>query len=664
MTDNTSSIALIGLGPRGISVLERLVAQLNTVSHPPEKLTLHLIDDAQHGGGKIWDINQPKYLCMNTFAHGMTLFSETNSTVEAPVVEGPTIYEWIRLTLGDAHVSPGARDYVAAHPLDPQVLEEFGRAELEKLRPESYLPRALYGHYILWFFRSVLQDVPEWVEVKQHHARVVDIESRDGADVLHLNNDTTVEAGSTLAVTGWQNQGYTENERWILKTLEDNPSLRWIRADNPIDQGVDSIKDNEKVLVRGLGMGFFDILILSTVGRGGKFVEDSSKPWGMRYEATGTEPTFAAASRRGYPFLPQSDEDSLPPAAEIPRLKKVVAELSHRTGARSINYDTEVWPAVARDAYQAYIDTLARVEPESLHTSREDIIAALDATPVDAGVAYNGLAQLDEVIKRHTTKDFSLLRWMHLLTEDFSSQQELTEHIVQSLCEDLAEAQKGPDSPVRAALWSVGFSRKPTQVLGAEGRYTLESRHHMFDKAITLGQTTCSGPPPFRTQQLLALVDAGIVSFVGGNPVLGTNADAGEWTMSSSASGGKRIPGTTLLDAWVHKPDIRRTPHDSFMHSLVESGRVRAFTETARDGIEVPTGSPAEDPDTRQVHNADGTVDERLHLVGIPAHAEYPDTTLAPPIPGTDSWFIQEADKAAVHAAQVALGLPNQQPEQ
>lgn len=133
---------------------------------------------------------------------------------------------------------------------------------------------------------------------------------RDGADILHLNNDTTVAAGSTLAVTGWQNQGYTENERWILKTLEENPSLRWIRADNPIDQGIDSIKDNEKVLVRGLGMGFFDILILSTVGRGGKFVEDSSKPWGMRYEATGTEPTFAAASRRGYPFLPQSDEGS------------------------------------------------------------------------------------------------------------------------------------------------------------------------------------------------------------------------------------------------------------------------------------------------------------------------------------------------------------------
>lgn len=655
MTDNTSSIALVGLGPRGISVLERLVAQLKTVTEPPEKLRLHLIDDAQHGGGKIWDINQPKYLCMNTFAHGMTLFSEAGSTVSAPVVEGPTIYEWIRLMLGDDNVPDGARTYVANHPLDPQVLEEFRREDLEELRPESYLPRALYGHYILWVFKSVLKDLPEWVEVIQHHARVIDITPSDNADILTLNNDTTVTANSILAVTGWQNQGYTENEKWILETLEQNPSLRWIRADNPIDQGVGSIKDNEKVLVRGLGMGFFDILILSTQGRGGKFIEDPSKPWGLRYEATGAEPTFAAASRRGYPFLPQSDEGCLPPAAEIPRLKKVVAELSHRTGSRSINYDTEVWPAVARDAYQAYIETLARVEPESLKASREEIIATLDATPVDAGVAYYGLAQLDEVIKRNTTKEFSLLRWMHPLTEDFSDQHELTEHIAQNLCEDLAESQKGPDSPVRAALWSVGFSRKPTQILGAEGRYTLESRHNMFDKAIYLGQTTCSGPPTFRTQQLLALVDAGIVSFVGGNPVLGTNSAAGEWTISSSASGGKRIPGTVLLDAWVHKPDIRRTPQDPFMRSLVKSGRVRAFTETTSDGIEVPTGSPAEDPNTRQVHNIDGRVDERLHLVGIPAHAQYPDTTLAPPIPGTDSWFIQEADKAAVHAAKVAL---------
>ncbi len=62
------SIALIGLGPRGVSTLERLVAHFNVVENPPQEFHLHLIDDAQHGGGRIWDTTQTKALCMNTFA--------------------------------------------------------------------------------------------------------------------------------------------------------------------------------------------------------------------------------------------------------------------------------------------------------------------------------------------------------------------------------------------------------------------------------------------------------------------------------------------------------------------------------------------------------------------------------------------------------------------
>ena len=74
MSTISPSIAIIGLGPRGVSTLERLVAHFNAVEKPPQEFHLHLIDDAQHGGGRIWDITQTKALCMNTFAHGMTLF--------------------------------------------------------------------------------------------------------------------------------------------------------------------------------------------------------------------------------------------------------------------------------------------------------------------------------------------------------------------------------------------------------------------------------------------------------------------------------------------------------------------------------------------------------------------------------------------------------------
>lgn len=656
MPNQLPAIALIGLGPRGISTLERMIARLNAATDHPKSLTLHLIDDAQHGGGRIWDINQTTALCMNTFAHGMTLFAEPGSTVEAPVVQGPTIYEWVRLHLGETDgIAQEKLDYVKNHPLDDAVTERFTREELEAIKPASYPPRALYGYYLLWFFNSILRDVPEWVTLKQHLARATAIDSREGFDEITLNNGETLTASATVAVTGWQNQGYGEQDKWILHTLEDHPDLTWIRADNPIEQNIEGIKDNESVLARGLGMGFFDVLILTTVERGGKFVDDPSKPWGIRYEATGNEPTYYASSRRGYPFMPQSDDGGLPPAAEIPRLKKVVAELSQREGRRSIDYDTEVWPAVLRDAYQAYVETLARVEPEALKADVAEIIQALDDANIDASQVFNGIKAVDEVIERYTTKRFSLLRWIHLLPANFDNAEELTAYLVERMTEDLHESELGQDSPVRAALWSIGFSRKPTQVLGAEGRYTVESRHRMFDKAINLGQLSCSGPPIFRTRQLLALVDAGIVKFVGGNPLLGTERHTGEWTTSSPSSGNVRYHGTTLLDAWVNKPDIRRTPVDDFTRNLVDSGRVHPFTELWEDGTELPTGSVDQHPVSRRVIDAEGNEDPRLHMVGIPAHAQYPDTTISPPIPGTDPWFIQETDKAAVSAVKIAL---------
>ncbi|WP_018296959.1 FAD/NAD(P)-binding protein [Corynebacterium lubricantis] len=650
------SIAIIGLGPRGVSTLERLIARLNTVDNPPERLVLHLIDDAQHGGGKVWDINQTKALCMNTFAHGMTLFAEPGATVEAPVIEGPTIYEWVRLHLGDtSEVSPEKLAFVEKHPLQPEVNERFSDEELGAIRPESYPHRALYGYYLLWFFHSILKDVPEWVTVVQHKARATNIHAVDDHDVITLDNGEDVTASATIAVTGWQNQGMGEQEKWIKHTLETHPNLNWIRADNPIEQDIDSIKDNENVLARGLGMGFFDVLIMTTTERGGQFVDDENASGGVRYIPTGKEPTFYASSRRGYPFMPQSDDGGLPPAAEIPRLKKVVAQLSSRSGRRSIDYDVEVWPAVLRDAYHAYVKTLARVEPEALKADLDTIVAAIDDAEIDASVVFNGVTAMDDVITQYTTKRFSLLRWLHLIPATFDNTEELTAYLVQRMQEDLSDAEAGQDSPVRAALWSIGFSRKPTQVLGAEGRYTVESRHHMFDKAIALGQLACSGPPIFRTRQLLALVDAGVVRFIGAHPFLDTDRHTGEWTMSSPSSGGVRYKGTTLLDAWVNKPDYRRKPVESLSLNLVEKDRVRLFTDVAEDGTELPTGSVEQDPQTRRVINPDGVQDPRLHMVGIPAHSQYPDTTISPPIPGTDPWFIQETDKAANSAATIAL---------
>lgn len=93
------ALAVVGAGPRGISVIERIAAALRE-RPTPTPLTIHVIDDAEHGAGRIWETDQSRTLCMNTLAARVTLFTEPGSTVTAPVVEGPTQYEWIQLLRG------------------------------------------------------------------------------------------------------------------------------------------------------------------------------------------------------------------------------------------------------------------------------------------------------------------------------------------------------------------------------------------------------------------------------------------------------------------------------------------------------------------------------------------------------------------------------------
>ena len=47
--------------------------------------------------------------------------------------------------------------------------------------------------------------------------------------------------------------------------------------------------------------------------------------------------------------------------------------------------------------------------------------------------------------------------------------------------------------------------------------------------------------------------------------------------------------------------------------------------------------------------------DPRVHLVGIPTHAQLADTTISP-MPGTDPLMLQETDAAAGSALRIALG--------
>lgn len=620
----TPAIAIVGMGPRGISVLERLTARMDDSSSP---VTIHLIDEAQHGAGRVWETDQNKTLCMNTRAGAVTLFTEPGATVNAPVLEGPTLYEWIQLLRGESEkVAAVKRELFAQHPPVPQISTEY-RAELAATRPESNPTRALYGEYLRWVFAVVLARLPESISTVSHHHRVEAITAEGAADILHLANGSQVRADATVLAYGWVAPRFNDEEQRLTES-----GLRWIAPGNPVEQNYAAIPAGEDVLVRGLGMGFYDVMALTTIERGGRFVEDATTRSGLRYEASGKEPHFLVASGRGYPFHPKSEYNELPPTMPRRRLREVIEKLQ---GTKDIDFAAQVWPAIARDSYEAYITTLERVNPAALLRPQEEILAVIDSTaPDDLGATLAPLV----------TRPWDMNQRMYQIAGFNGAISALTAHIAECLASDIQEAAAGHDSPMKAALWSLSQSRKPASILGAEGRYTRESRAGCYAQFLSFGQMVGSGPPLFRVRQLLALVDAHLVRFLGDHPTLTIESD--HFTLTS---GPRSASAPTLVDAFMHKPDIHAAG-DPLTRGLVETGRVRPFAYHGQD-----TGSPETDGATRRTVHPDGGLDERLHIVGIPTYAQWPDTTISP-MPGTDPLMLQETDKTASSLLKVVSG--------
>ncbi len=643
------SIAIVGMGPRGISLVERLAAHLNQDGNQ-QPLTLHLIDDAQHGAGRIWDTAQTHTLCMNTLAGAVTLFTEPGSTVGAPPVEGPTLFEWIKLVRGERSGLPAAKlRLFDAHEVRESDLDPAFAEELAATREESNPSRALYGIYLRWVFTVALDLLPESVRIINHYARVTAIRDAGDHDVLELSDASRVEASATVLAYGWQVPAAGAEEERLAAATGAGSGLHWVRPDNPVEQPLGDLPAGQAVLTRGMGMGFFDVMALTSLGRGGRFVEDPAARSGLRYVPSGTEPHLVVASGRGYPYLPKSEYHALPPRAPLPRFG---AALESTAGKSSLDFAADLLPAILRDAYAEYYTVQERTDPDALRVPLAEILERIDATFVTGTSLAAACGQLTTALDGVSSTPLDLAYWANPLADTAQTHvsgmdaAELTAYIAGGLARDITEATRAANSPLKCALWVISSARKPSSIAASNGRLDWDSRTTAYKEFMAFGQMVGSGPPLFRTRQLLALVDAGLITFLGPRPQL-TWADAADSSDAAFTltSAGRQATSAWLVDAWMHQPDVRRIA-DPMSDSIAQ--RSRPFVDGGHT-----TGSPETTVDRRTVH-PDGTVDPRLHIVGIPTYAQWPDTTISP-MPGTDPLMLQETDRTAASLAQAAF---------
>ena len=664
------AIAIVGLGPRGGSLIERLGAHLSARPHSGP-LELHLIDDAQAGAGRIWRTDQHRELCMNTLADAVTLFTEPGSTVTGPVREGPTLYEWCLLVRATDTAQRGAADAAVAvvpaaraaaftaHPARAGVAADY-REELDGIRPESHPSRALYGEYLVWFLDRALAELPQDVTVTVHRARAVSLSRVSGRERLTLDTGERLTVDSVILATGWLPRASTPDERRLGDAVFGRPELSRVPQGSPVDQQLDRVRPGEHTIVRGLGMGFFDSMALLTIGHGGEFVPDAEAPGGLSYRPSGREPILHVTSRRGVPFRAKSLYHSLPPQAPQELLRGVDWD----SAERPIDFDRQLWPRIVGDAFLAHATVLAAERPDALAggpAALDAIDAAVreavartvaDRDPSTPAATVDAIAAAVAPHIPDRADRFDLAGELDPTARGFDSPEQYEAWIRERVIADLAEAELGRAGALKAGLWSISSARAVAARIGTHGGFDAESCRSGFPLLHAIGGMAGSGPPAFRNRQLLALQAAGLVRFIG--PAATVTVEERGIVASSPRVAGSEVTATGIIDAWMHFHDITAS-NDPLTLDLLSAGRARAFRVAGREpGGDIETRGFDIDPATGLLIGSGGTVDPAVHIAGIPVDDTLHDTIISP-MPGTDPTMLRETDRVAASALGIAL---------
>src|SRR4051812_26707286 len=245
-------IVIVGAGPRGLGVFERLTA-LYAEREPGWGLHVHLVDPGEPGQGTHSSL-QPDHLLTNTVAGQITLFTDSSVRDAGPIKPGPSLLDWAR--------AAGYR----------RVSRRFVRTNTdgEEIHENDYLPRAMLGEYLTYVYDRLAGSLPRNMRLTHYRRMAEDIEPlRDGRLCVLIAGAFPIIADCVVMTTGHsENRASLEDERLqrqVLSGQRKNPRLQFLRSVHPI-QALQSISADARVSIQGIGLTAYDIVSELTVG--------------------------------------------------------------------------------------------------------------------------------------------------------------------------------------------------------------------------------------------------------------------------------------------------------------------------------------------------------------------------------------------------------------
>ncbi|CAF1472298.1 unnamed protein product, partial [Didymodactylos carnosus] len=603
----TRKIAVVGVGARGLTVLERITAIYNRKLNGYE-LDVHLIDPEMNGQG-VHSSSQRQHLLTNTVPCQITLFGDHTVVEAGPPQNGPTFLEWARAQ-NYRKIAYGQYCKVGEGLDTGAVIEE-----------NEYLPRALLGEYLTWVYEYLISHLPAGVHVYRHKEMV--------SKLCRVNNNLfklTLTSGQCLVVdcavltTGHGQNTMDPIEMEYLKFVNDNKDsnlhLQYLRA-YPLKQ-LKQIDKDAVVAIQGMGLSALDVLAELTCGRGGKFIEKEKGE--VSYLPSGFEPKIYVFSRSGLPLSARGNNQKGIGGKYTPRfftrsnINRLIENARMKRGSPQLEFEQELMPILIREMCYVYESTL------NGEWSEADKFEASEETGTIIRHLFNPLATTDE----------------------FNDMNSFTNWIIDFVKDDLKHADQGNvSSPVKAATDLIRDVRDNLRYVIDNRGLTPESHKYLLENFVPTMNRIAVGPPKEKNQELLALIRAGIVHLA---CVSNPQVICGKTTASfmiQSKDMNHQICADVLIKAMV-EPFYPERDDSLLMKNMLEDRLIRPF----RNGNFHPGGI-----DIGKHHNVidgDGEPVQNLWALGnIVEGANF--YTFVLPRPLANSQAVQDAGKCVLN---------------
>ncbi|MHA7854674.1 FAD/NAD(P)-binding protein [Marinobacter shengliensis] len=578
------TVAVIGTGPRGLSVLERLAIGLAKKPAGSEVDNIFIIDSSCVGAGRIWNPAQDECLLMNTLSSHVTMFSELQPGEPEVFARRLTLQEWLNTTDIES---------------------------LKKYCADSFVPRKIYGLYLKWFFSEVVEKLQTYTSVTVVQDEVTDIaEDRASYNLLTKTGATLKGVDSVVLALGHDRCKQDSTAVETTRTQMTCSNTKYIMADSAADMDLDCVRPGESVFVRGLGLGFYDVTARLTQGRGGIFESQGNE---LIYRPSGEEPKIYAGSRSGLP-IPARGRNQKPLGYTQTCHFFTVTRINERrmhSGRFSLSFTSDLYPLIQAEMEHAYyvaalIEAGGRSVAEAFaseHSSERDPYRSIRAQTMSR---YQ-LDRFPPLSLSDLARPFSGMK--------FGNQHAFMETLIQRIEWDTCEAEKGNiDGPLKAALDVIRDVRDLLRTSVEFGHidhdsFVSEFKHH-FEPLIAL---LTAGPPIFRQKELLALIRAGVVQIMG--PEVKVDSIPGKYTYVSSPFVLGYCPRIeTYIEGMLPTPSVAQR-QALLVSNLLEKGLIREHPKFKLIGI---GGGIDITSNNYQVVNRAGDNQKGMFCLGIP----------------------------------------------